>query len=115
LRKTATTFSIGDDEQAVVALEVHGDRILGVEQHAVVLLDRVVLIVVDLALIDTTRPVSVGISILSGRWMPALVCFLSSSLRISTRSPMGSTISSGWVVGLGSGMARSALRKDLTF
>ena len=40
-----------------------------------------------------TRPVSVGISILSGRWMPVLVCFLSSSLRMSTRLPMGSTVS----------------------
>src|SRR5262245_45037215 len=39
------------------------------------------------------RPVSVRISILSGRWMPLRVCFLSSSLRIRTRLPTGSTTS----------------------
>ena len=44
------------------------------------------------------RPVIVGISILSGRWMPDLVVFLSSSLRINTRLPMGSTISMAGVL-----------------
>jgi predicted PurR-regulated permease PerM len=39
------------------------------------------------------RPVMVGISTESGSSMPPLVRFLSSSLRISTRSPSGSTVS----------------------
>src|SRR5262245_45498234 len=40
------------------------------------------------------RPVMVGISILSGSWMPPLVIFLSASLRMRTRLPSGSTVSS---------------------
>jgi len=52
----------------------------------------------------TMRPVIVGISILSGRWMPDLVCFLSSSLRMRTRWPMGSTVSSSDFLGLDAGM-----------
>ena len=38
----------GDDEEAVVALEVDGDAVLGVEEDAVVLLDGVVGVVADL-------------------------------------------------------------------
>ena len=38
----------GDHEQPVVALEIDGDAILGIEQYPVVLLDRIVIIVFDL-------------------------------------------------------------------
>jgi len=43
------------------------------------------------------RPVIVGISMLSGSRIPPLVSFLSSSLQIRTRLPIGSIISSGFV------------------
>ncbi|MEY4822795.1 MAG: Adenine phosphoribosyltransferase [Planctomycetota bacterium] len=35
-------------EQAIVALEIHGDGVLGVEEHPVVLLDRIVLVAFNL-------------------------------------------------------------------
>ena len=80
-------------EQPVVPLELNGDRVLGVEQHTVVSADRIVLVVRDLRTDRHDATVSVGISILSGRWMPVLVVLRSSSLRISTRNPIGSTTS----------------------
>src|SRR5438045_1692690 len=40
-----------------------------------------------------TRPVMTGISCVSGRTMPLLVCRLLSSLRTTTRLPMGSMTS----------------------
>src|SRR5690606_3845528 len=38
----------GHDEQPVVTLEIHRDAVLGVEQHAVVLPDRIVIVGIDL-------------------------------------------------------------------
>ena len=38
----------GDHEEPVVTFEVHGHPVLGVEEHPVVLLDRIVLVAVDL-------------------------------------------------------------------
>lgn len=45
-----------NDEESIVAFEIHGDAVLWVEENAVVLLDRVVLIARDLGadLDDTT-------------------------------------------------------------
>ena len=81
-------------EQSVVAFEVDRDALFGIEQDSVVLPDGVVLIVLHLGT-DGDHPAreGVGISILSGRCIPLLVCLRSSSLRISTRDLIGSTVS----------------------
>ena len=76
--------------KTIVGVELDRNRMFGVEEHAVVLVKREIL----WADTETIRPVIVGISIESGSSMPPLVTFLSSSLRIRTRLPSGSTVSS---------------------
>jgi hypothetical protein len=54
-----------------------------------------------------TRPVMTGISWLSGRTMPLFVCRLLSSLRTTTRLPIGSMMSNSLARFLGDGAMTS--------
>ncbi len=99
--KTATTFSTSTTKRRLSPSKSTGMAPLGLKRTLSYCFNGNSSEISTSAETETIRPVMVGISILSGSWIPPFVCFLSSSLRITTRLPIGSTVSRERVFVLG--------------
>ena len=86
-----------NDEQAIITFEIDGNGAFGIEQHFVVLTQWYVRRVFDLSGNSYDSAGYRRDFYIVGQSDAAFGFFLSWSLRISTRLPIGSTISSGFV------------------
>lgn len=95
LRKTATIFSTSTTNRRLSPSKSTGIAPLGLNRTLSYFFSGISGIFSTSAETATILPVIVGISMLSGSLIPPLVSFLSSSLRMRTLLPTGSTVSIG--------------------